>query len=94
MAGYDNTSPGNFTVNIGDTDNNLPPPYNDNYSRPTGNVPPYNEFQFVSGNTNGMTIVDQHENLILSKADEWRKKLSEIVVLVLSFSSFSCPWIE
>lgn len=80
MAGYDNTSPGNFTVNIGDTDNNLPPPYSDNYSRPTGNVPPYNEFQFVSGNTNGMTIFDQHENFIyfhsitvVSGVDEWSK---------------------
>lgn len=51
MAGFDNTSTRNFTVDIGDTDSVPPPGYGESYSKPTGSVPSYNEFQFVSGDT-------------------------------------------
>jgi len=49
MAGFDNTSGNNFTVDIGDTENNAPPKYGGNYHNPAGSAPTYNEFQFVSG---------------------------------------------
>lgn len=49
VYGQASTSPGSFALDIGDSGENQPPPYSQNYTNPSQQIISQDEFQFVRG---------------------------------------------